>query len=145
MNGADVLDVKRTSARMSVPVIVEADAGRLAQALDNLMRNALDAMPDGGTLTLGCSIETTVEDAADGLTTPARRAVVRVADTGAGIALEERAHVFEPFYTKRATGTGLGLAIAREIVEAHGGAIRVDENDAPRGAIFRIELPMEKE
>ncbi|MCP9495650.1 MAG: ATP-binding protein [Pyrinomonadaceae bacterium MAG19_C2-C3] len=115
---------------------VEADAARLAQVLDNLIRNALDAMPDGGTLTVTCETDREASS------------VVRltVKDTGKGITDEAREHIFEPFYTRRAEGTGLGLAIAREIVEAHHGAIYLEsETEAETfacGATFIITLPL---
>ncbi len=95
-------------------------------------------MPGGGTLTIGCVKE-------------ASCARLRIADTGIGISIDAREHIFEPFYTGRADGTGLGLALAREIVEAHGGKIQVESrnpdkdtrgNDAPGGAAFVVELPL---
>lgn len=113
-------------------VTVEGDAERLSQVLDNLIQNALSAMPDGGRLTISCQA-TTAEDG---------RAWARltVEDTGRGIPAEDRERIFEPFFTARETGTGLGLAIAREIVEAHGGRINFVSR-AGSGAHFLIELP----
>ena len=72
---------------------------------------------------------------------------VHINDTGTGVAPELRAHLFEPFQTNRAEGTGLGLAITREIIEAHGGTIRLADETSrasdgeARGATFIIELP----
>ncbi|HEX7176898.1 MAG TPA: ATP-binding protein [Pyrinomonadaceae bacterium] len=113
-------------------VMIEGNTERLAQVLDNLIQNALEAMPDGGQLAISCQVVTTE----DGL------AVARlgVEDTGRGIPPEGHERIFEPFFTARETGTGLGLAIAREIVEAHGGRINFVSR-AGSGAFFLIELP----
>jgi two-component system NtrC family sensor kinase len=111
------------------PVWVEGDGDRLSQIFLNVCLNAVQAMAGGGAL----SIE--VSEAGG-------RAVVRVADTGGGIAPEHLPHVFEPFFTTKAVGegTGLGLAVSRRIVEEHGGRIAV-ENNSGGGATFTIELP----
>jgi signal transduction histidine kinase len=68
-------------------------------------------------------------------------AVLRVSDTGPGIAGEHRRKLFHPFFTTKPEGTGLGLAIARSIVEAHGGDIAIEDRPEP-GACFRIRLPL---
>ncbi len=112
------------------PVFAEADRVQLAQVLINLMINAADAMPQGGTLTVCCGPG---ED---------DRAVLEVSDTGKGISAEHLSHIFEPFYTTkdRGAGTGLGLAVVARIIEAHGG--RIDVTSEPKdGTCFRIELP----
>jgi signal transduction histidine kinase len=114
------------------PVMVEGDKERLAQVLDNLIQNALSAMPDGGRLAINCQLVTTD----DGLTV----AHLAVEDTGGGIHPEDHERIFEPFFSRRETGTGLGLAIARAIVEAHGGHINFVSR-ATGGASFLIELP----
>lgn len=113
-------------------VVVEGDRERLAQVLDNLIQNALDAMPDGGRLAISCQVAT----AEDGLAV----ARLTVEDTGRGIPTEDHERIFEPFFTARETGTGLGLAIAREIVESHGGRINFVSREG-HGAIFLVELP----
>lgn len=115
-------------------VMVEGDAERLAQVLDNLIQNALSAMPDGGQLAISCQVAT----AEDGLAV----ARLTVEDTGGGIPAEDHERIFEPFFTARETGTGLGLAIAREIVESHGGRINFVSRQG-HGAIFLIELPQQ--
>src|SRR2546423_991953 len=84
-------------------VMVKGDAERLAQVLDNLIKNALSAMPDGGRLTISCEAATSE----DGLAL----ARLSVEDVGRGIPKEDHERIFEPFFTARATGTGLGLAI----------------------------------
>lgn len=101
----------------------------LAEALTNLMLNAIDAMPDGGTLT----ITTRSGDE--------RTVVVVVADTGLGMAESVRRRIFEPFFsTKGEGGSGLGLAMVYSIVKRHRGEIRVD-SEPGRGATFAITLP----
>lgn len=126
------IDVKTTWPPQGVRIT--ADAERLTQVIDNVLQNALEAMPAGGQLTVVCA--PTSEAAADGVT-------LSFSDTGPGVAPEDQGLVFEPFYTRREGGTGLGLAIAREIVEAHGG--RISLAAAPgHGAQVSIELPLER-
>ena len=107
---------------------VLADRDQVLQVLLNLVRNALDAMPSGGTLGLR-----------------ARRAggavAFSVSDTGAGIRPEDRPRVFEPYFTTKEGGTGLGLAIAQRIAEEHGGALEL--SSAPgEGTTFTLTLPV---
>ena len=104
-----------------------ADPSRLEQALRNLIQNAIQAMPDGGTITVS-TVETehTIE--------------IRVSDTGPGIPPEQRERIFTPFFTTRTRGTGLGLSIVQKIAEGHDGRIRV-ECPLEGGSIFTIELP----
>jgi PAS domain S-box-containing protein len=106
---------------------VKASADDLRRAFTNLVLNALDAMPRGGTLTVGC--------------TPAnQRVVISVRDTGIGIPLEEQRKIFSPYYTTKAKGTGLGLAGARRAIQAQSGEIRFES--APGvGTTFYITLP----
>jgi signal transduction histidine kinase len=104
------------------------DESQLRQALLNLLRNAREAMPDGGTID--------VEIAAEGMSV-----VIDVADRGGGIPEDIRARVFDPFFSTKGEGTGLGLAITRQIVEAHGGSVTCDPRDGG-GTRFRIALPI---
>jgi two-component system nitrogen regulation sensor histidine kinase NtrY len=106
---------------------VTADAELLHRAISNLVVNALDAMPQGGTLTLR-----TRDD--DG------KLLIEVADTGAGLTPEECARIFTPYYTSKQHGTGLGLAIVQSIASDHGGRVRV-HSEPGRGTTFVIELP----
>jgi signal transduction histidine kinase len=116
---------------------VVAKAGELRQLFANLVGNAIDAMRAGGTLRLR------VRQAA---THPfAHHVRVSVADTGTGIPHELRSKVFEPFIsTKGDTGTGLGLWVSKEIIENHGGAIRLRSSTAPHrhGTTFSVYLPL---
>jgi two-component system NtrC family sensor kinase len=110
-----------------MPVI--GDAGQLQQAIIALSTNAIDAMPDGGTLTLGAS-------RADGYIH------LSVGDTGVGIAPEHLTKIFDPFFTTKevGSGTGLGLAVCYGIVTEHGG--RLDVHSVPgAGTTFTISLP----
>jgi two-component system cell cycle sensor histidine kinase/response regulator CckA len=110
------------------PYFVELDAPQFEQVLINLCVNARDAMPSGGTLSV-C-----VEP--DG---PAQ-VVMRVSDSGTGIAHENLRRVFEPFFTTKGTGSGLGLAVAAGIVAAHGGFI-LAESDGHSGTTIKVRLP----
>jgi len=106
---------------------IQADPDLLHRAVQNLILNALDAMPAGGTLTLR---------------TQAATASVRleVSDTGKGLTKEECERLFTPYYTTKQHGTGLGLAIVQSVVSDHGGRISV-ESEPERGTTFRIDLP----
>lgn len=108
---------------------LHADREALHQALVNVIRNAVDAMEPGGTLTLD------VQPNDGGV-----QLIVR--DTGPGIESDAIDRIFNPFFTTRATGTGLGLAIVHRIVDAHGGTIAVHNED---GAVFTISLPAVEE
>jgi signal transduction histidine kinase len=111
------------------PVWVEADPRDLEQVLVNLMTNARDASPDGGTVGCGLSVE-------------AGRARVVVADRGAGLPDGGDGRLFQPFYTtKKSGGTGLGLAISRDIVRRHGGEIGISPREGG-GAEAWVELPL---
>lgn len=116
---------------------IDGDQQQLQEVFCNLIDNALDAMPDGGTLTIRTR---RVAEAADGLC----RLAVDILDTGHGIPHDMREQIFQPFFTtKRAgRGTGLGLAIALETIRAHGGAIEVD-SEPGKGSRFTVLLPTE--
>lgn len=121
---------------------VAGDADRLQQVLLNLFINAMQAMPDGGRLTVET---TTVTRRRPGLESAPNEAYVEVsvADTGVGIPLERRESIFDPFYTSREGegGTGLGLAVCAGIVKDHDGFIEL-EDGADRGTVFRVFLPV---
>jgi len=112
-----------------VPVVMGRPA-ELNEVFTNLVLNAIDAMPRGGTL----RIRTRLGDH--------RHAVITVADTGMGMTEEVRKRVFDPFFTtKGEEGTGLGLSVSHSIVERHGGDLRVDSRPG-EGTTFTITLPI---
>ncbi|HXV79381.1 MAG TPA: ATP-binding protein, partial [Candidatus Binatia bacterium] len=117
----------RVVAPLTLPPL-KADREYLRQTLLNLILNGLQAMPEGGTLTLEAN-------------TSNGNFLISVTDTGTGIAPENRRRIFEPYFTTKAKGSGLGLAIARRIIEAHGGKITVT-NEAGGGCRFLISLPI---
>ena len=121
-------------------VATRADPSNLEQVIMNLAVNARDAMPDGGTLTIGTQV-VEIESAAAGLS-PRRVSRVVVSDTGVGMTDEVKARIFEPFYTTKGPdkGSGLGLATVFGIVEQAAGAIHVDSMPAG-GTTFRIDFP----
>jgi signal transduction histidine kinase len=112
------------------------DRGLLAQALFNIVANAVEAMPQGGPVKVRarlspfCSVNGSIH----------RTLEVQIIDQGAGIAQENRERVFDPFFTTKVNGTGLGLALAHKIVNAHGGAIDVSSQPG-RGSTFTVSLP----
>ena len=103
---------------------------RIVQMLLNLMKNALQAMPDGGEL----KIELHQKNAS---------AQFRICDSGVGIPPEHLPHIFEPFWTSKAKGTGLGLALCRKIAQEHGGSLTV-ESSVGVGTEFVVTLPVSK-
>jgi PAS domain S-box-containing protein len=118
--------------------IVTGDAALLRQAIYNLVDNAVKYTPSGGVVTAGLSVRR--DSAGD-------HAVIRVADTGIGIAPEDQVRLFEKFHrikrrdTSEVSGTGLGLAIVKSIVERHGGKVRVD-SAMHEGSTFYVSLPL---
>jgi len=105
----------------------------LAELMTNLILNALDAMPDGGTLTVSTRSD------------PGRHITLTVTDTGVGMAETVRRRIFEPFFsTKGEGGSGLGLSMVYSIVRRHGGDIRV-ESEPARGATFTLTFPVASE
>jgi signal transduction histidine kinase len=116
------------------------DRDQLQQVLLNLYMNAIQAMPEGGVLEVRTR---EVRRRRPGLEMePEQRyAVLEVADSGAGVPAEERGKIFEPFYTSKEGGTGLGLAVAHGIVKDHDGWMEIGDNQAGRGAVFRVFLP----
>jgi signal transduction histidine kinase len=110
---------------------IAADPELLHRAISNLVLNAMDAMPQGGTLTLR-----TRRDGGN--------AIIEIADTGSGLTPEECERIFTPYYTSKQYGTGLGLAIVQSVVSDHNGRISVT-SEPGRGTTFVIELPANRE
>ncbi len=109
-------------------VVVSGDREKLKQALINLVVNAIDATPEGGSVRVSARwLEP-------------ERAILEVEDDGAGIPEEDQHRLFDPFFTTKPGGTGLGLSIVRRVIEQHGGQVRV-RSDAGRGTLVQIELP----
>jgi len=107
---------------------IHADPDMLRRALVNLVGNAVDAMPNGGTLSISAGPR------------PDGRYSVVVEDTGVGIPAEERERIFEPYFTTKESGLGLGLVLTKKIVDAHGGEIFVDSTPG-RGTRIEVALP----
>ncbi len=123
----DMADSRGVTLRVQAPAIVwPLDPGRMQQALDNLVLNAIQGMPAGGAVTIAA------EETASALH-------LRVTDDGPGLPAEVRLHLFEPFVSARADGTGLGLSIVREIVLAHGGAVNYRPENP--GSTFELIVP----
>lgn len=106
--------------------VVQADPELLNRAFQNLFLNAVDAMPEGGRLTVRSWRQDGVH--------------IEVSDTGAGLTREECERLFTPYYTTKQHGTGLGLAIVQSVVSDHTGKIGV-ESSPGQGTTFHIELP----
>jgi two-component system sensor histidine kinase HydH len=114
----------------SAPLQARVDPDRLTQCFLNLYLNALQAMEDGGRLTITSTVE------ARG------RAVIDIQDTGPGIAAQDLGQIFDPYFTTKPKGTGLGLAIVHKIVEGHRGQIKV-RSTTGQGTVFSLTLPLQ--
>jgi signal transduction histidine kinase len=129
--GQDAAKIRFEVQLFAQSMPLDADPELLHRAMSNLVLNAMDAMPEGGTLTLSAQPKgETVE--------------LRVADTGQGMTPEECERLFTPYYTTKEHGTGLGLAIVQSVVADHGGAIAV-ESRMGGGTAFVITLPKASE
>jgi signal transduction histidine kinase len=119
------------------PVILYADARKLAHVFTNLIKNALEALSSTGTVSL-CIREALPEEAS--LICQRTAAAIEVKDTGTGLSKEQQEKIFEPFYSEKSGGTGLGLSIAQAIINAHSGMITV-ASAAGKGTVFTVLLP----
>jgi PAS domain S-box-containing protein len=123
------------------PLTVLADASQLTQVFANLVTNARDAMPKGGTIAIRARRPAAGATFPFGvIANPETYLHISLTDTGKGIPAAMLQQVFEPLYTSKATGTGLGLAVAHQVVSRHGGQIFV-ESPPGAGATFHIFLP----
>lgn len=142
---ASLEDLARSVAQLLAPVAQKAnvriviedsrnvpaiwcDPSQIRQVLVNLVLNGIQAMPDGGQLTIGVYTEN-------------RNVIADVRDEGPGVPADAMDKLFSPFYTTKKDGTGLGLAVAQRIVHEHGGELHVGSN-IPSGAAFSIILPV---
>jgi signal transduction histidine kinase len=133
----DLLTANSISVEKNVPrdlIRVRGDEDSLVRALENLYRNAIDAMPEGGVLSLGVFWEDRMR----------KRIRLEIADTGLGIQKDHLDRVFDPFFTTKEVGkgTGLGLSLVYGIVQEHQGTITI-ESQVGRGTKFAIVLPTE--
>ena len=108
---------------------IEVDPQQIQQVFRNLIANGIDAMPDGGHLTI---------DVAEDNSTDMVRVTVR--DTGTGIKPEQMEKLFQPLYTTKARGTGLGLVVVKNLIQANGGSVDV-QSEPGKGTKFTIRLP----
>lgn len=132
------LDAQRVTVRTSFAAtadLVNGDRQHLTAVFVNLMLNAAEAMPAGGTVDVASANVPT------GHERPAT-IVVSVSDRGPGIPLELRERIFEPFFSTKTEGSGFGLALALRTVEEHGGRLRLEPSRPGSGAVFAVELPL---
>jgi len=118
----------RFSVQPAPPVTVSLDPEQLRQALENALRNAIEATPGGGLVQLSAEVS-------------APWLSINVQDSGPGIPAEDLPKVFDLYYTTKSNGTGVGLAVTQQIVAAHGG--RIDVETAPGGTTMRLRVPLE--
>jgi len=118
------------------PLVVNIDAAQIEDAVLNLIINAIDATEGAGEVKVRVSTDQETADRED--------AVIEVSDNGRGISEEDRARIFNPFFTTRSEGTGLGLPAVRRIARAHGGTVVV-ESKLGQGSTFTIRLPLNRE
>ena len=123
------LDVDRA------PATVEGDRDLLERVFVNIVENALQAMPNGGRLSIVA--ERLEQDGEE-------MATIRVRDTGEGMDTLVRSRATEPFFTTRPSGTGLGLAIVERVVTAHGGSVRFARNEDTPGTTVTVVLPVRR-
>ncbi len=140
----EVLDLYENDQRISLTrqraagePSVRVDAGRLRQALHNLVKNALEAIGDTRKPHLFIATQVVHDSEQDWIE-------LSVADNGPGLPADFGERWFEPYTTSKARGTGLGLAVVKKIVEEHGGSVRA-ENRAQGGALFTLRLPLEQD
>jgi two-component system phosphate regulon sensor histidine kinase PhoR len=116
----------------TTPCYIHADAGRLTQVITNLLTNAINYTPEGGTIRVVVEADKTSD-----------HVMIHVEDTGVGIDQDNLPHIFQPFFrvVSEVEGTGLGLSIAKEIIELHDGAIEV-KSTMGKGSTFTVRLAL---
>lgn len=113
-------------AKPEMKVFIDMD--KMVQVFVNLLKNAMEAMPTKGKVSISLSQQK-------------NKAIIKLSDTGNGMTSDELSQLFDPFYTTKSNGTGLGLSISRKIIEEHGGAISVSSN-VGQGTTVQISLPL---
>ena len=108
--------------------VINVDKEQINRVFSNVIINAIESMPKGGTITMSTGIE-------------GESSLVKIKDTGEGIPEEDIIRIFDPFFSKKASGVGLGLSTTYGIVVSHGGTIGV-ESEPGKGTLFTISLPM---
>ena len=129
---ASVRNVKIIKALDTSLPQIELDKNKIRQVFSNLMINAIEAMPTGGTLTITSRLNGN-----------GRQVEILFADTGVGIPPENIQKLFDPFFTTKSFGTGLGLAVSYGIIQQRGGTIDV-KSEVGRGSVFTVKLPLEE-
>ena len=122
-------------------IIVQADKARITQVISNLLNNAVKFTPEEGG---GRTISVILEGKNKNDNYHKEEVIVRIKDTGIGIASEIMPRLFTKFVTKPEKGTGLGLFISKSIIEAHSGSIWVENNSDGKGATFYFSLPLSR-
>jgi signal transduction histidine kinase len=123
--------------------IVVVDGIQLRQAFGNIIDNALDAMPHGGSLKISSTFVPRHPFAAGKEVIVLDASEIRIEDTGSGIAKEDLERIFQPFFTKKAKGTGLGLALVKKVIDMHHGEVEALSAKG-KGSEFIIRIPCEK-
>jgi len=122
-------------------VLINIDPQQIKQAFLNIFLNAIEAMPNSGTINIRTIVIT--KPFSDVIASEAKRSlIIEISDTGCGIAPKDLPHIFDPFFSKKDHGTGLGLSITHEIINNHNGKI-VAESELGKGTTFKIELPLQ--
>ena len=142
---AQAIEVRRNLA-VVLPT-ARADEKRIHRALTNIIQNAIQAMPQGGTLSVATAlapfpIAAPPQPAPDGGAPPQDCIQITLSDTGAGIPKDQLPHIFDPFFTTKAKGLGLGMAITHRIIEDHQGTIDVS-SDPGQGTTVIVRLPLD--
>jgi signal transduction histidine kinase len=132
MAGADLEQYSVRLPARAAPIRIEGDRELLHHALANLIRNAFQAMPTGGVVT----VETVASSSGD-------PCVLRISDTGSGLSPDDLKRLGEPFFTRRPGGVGLGFSLARRIITEHGGTLEVSSS-LGHGTCVTIRLPAER-
>jgi CheY-like chemotaxis protein len=120
---------------------MEADRNQLFQVVQNIILNARDAMPSGGTLDIALRCQTVSEEHPFGIAALGDYVVIRIADSGSGIAPEDMKLLFDPFFTTKPSGHGVGLSTARSIARRHGGDLLI-ESVADKGTTVWLCMPV---